>query len=261
MNKSGNAAERGKDMEALPYNVTKLEEKLGYKFKNIELLQNAMTHSSYSNELKARRIYSESNERLEFLGDAVLEIVVSEYLYENYKEFPEGQLTKLRASVVCEKALASYSERIELCNYLKLGHGEEINSGRSNKSMLADAFEATLAAMFLDAGENGKKTVSDFVLPFIKKELSEVLSTGNTGDYKSQLQQFIQQTECDNIDYVLVNTSGPDHCREFTIEARLGSNVIGIGTGKRKGIAEQLAAKQALILFGQISESGSEERK
>ena len=243
-------------MSAYPHDIHILEDSIGYKFNNIELLRLALTHSSYANELRARGTQCDCNERLEFLGDAVLELVVSEFLYENYSEFPEGRLTKLRAGVVCERALASYSSKIKLGNYLLLGNGEEAHNGRSNNSMLADAFEATLAAIFLDAGEKGKKRVAEFVLPYVQAEVDNVLSVGNTGDYKSLLQQFIQQSGNNTVEYVLVDTSGPDHRREFTIEARMDSNVLGKGTGTRKGIAEQNAAKEALILFGQLDADG-----
>ncbi|MBR2370860.1 MAG: ribonuclease III [Clostridia bacterium] len=238
----------------LPRYVSLLSEKIRYKFKDISLLEKAVTHSSYSNELRAHKIESECNERLEFLGDAVLQIVVSTYLYQSYADLPEGQLTKLRAGVVCEKALATYARKILLGDYLLLGRGEIANNGRNNSSMLADAFEALLGAVFLDAGgtQDAIKTVSSIVLPFVKEELCSIIESGDTGDYKSMLQQFIQKTENEPVEYVLVKMSGPDHCREFVMEARLSSNVIGCGSGRRKGIAEQNAARQALILFGQL---------
>lgn len=242
----------------LPLKVSELEARIGYRFENIELLELAVTHSSYSNELRAKGVPCENNERLEFLGDAVLELVVSEFLYSNYRDYPEGQLTKLRASVVCERALASYSSMIGLGDFIKLGNGEENNNGRKNGSLLADAFEATLAAMFLDGGENGKANVSKFVLPYVAEELKHLAEEG-VRDYKSQLQQFIQQSGTSQVDYVLVGISGPEHRRTFTIEARLDSNVIGHGTGTRKGIAEQNAAHEALALFGQLPSASKDE--
>lgn len=245
-------------LSKLPLEVSELEARIGYRFNNIRLLELAVTHSSYSNELKAKGVPCENNERLEFLGDAVLELVVSEFLYSNYREYPEGQLTKLRASVVCERALASYSLRIGLGDFIKLGNGEENNHGRENKSLLADAFEATLAAIFLDGKDDGKANVAEFVLPYVSEELKHLAAEG-VGDYKSQLQQFIQQSGTSQVDYVLVGISGPEHRRTFTIEARLDSNVIGHGVGTRKGIAEQNAAHEALVLFGQLDGTTKDE--
>lgn len=246
-------------MSKLPLEVSELEARIGYHFNDIKLLELAVTHSSYSNELKAKGVPCENNERLEFLGDAVLELVVSEFLYSNYREYPEGQLTKLRASVVCERALSSYSLMIGLGDFIKLGNGEENNNGRQNRSLLADAFEATLAAIFLDGKENGKANVAKFVLPYVSEELKHLASEGGVGDYKSQLQQFIQQSGTSQVDYVLVGISGPEHKRTFTIEARLDSNVIGHGVGTRKGIAEQNAAHEALVLFGQLEGAAKDE--
>lgn len=245
----------------LPRDVSELARTLGYEFNDIGLLKKAVMHSSFSNELKAHKIIAQSNERLEFLGDAVLQIVVSRLLYERYSDLPEGQLTKLRAGVVCEKALSTYARRISLGDYLLLGHGEISNNGRNNSSMLADALEAVLAAIFLDASanDNALEAVATFIVPHVEQELNAIIASGDTGDYKSELQQFIQKTEGDNVEYVLVGTSGPDHCREFVIEARLSSNVIGRGSGRRKGIAEQNAARQALVLFGQITDDGQEQ--
>lgn len=231
-----------------------LEKTVGYRFRNRELLIRALTHSSYSNEsgLKNHHIYC--NERLEFLGDSVLSLITSNYLYEKFSDCPEGELTRMRAEVVCERALSGYAGRIELGNYLLLGIGEEKNNGRTRKSILADAFEALLAAMYLDAGECGMETVKGFLLPFIAKEIESIgKSTGFNGDPKSLLQQFVQQAEGDFLEYVVVGQSGPDHMKLFRVEARLNSNVIGRGQGRSKREAEQNAAKEALELFSVIS--------
>lgn len=221
-----------------------LEEKLGYKFKNIDLLKNALTHSSYANEVRGG--YS-SNERLEFLGDSVLSLVVSDYLYKQFKNLPEGELTKLRASLVCEKSLCSFSRELELGKFLNLGKGEDHNGGRERDSILADAFEAVLAAIYLDGGmEAARRYVMNFVLRELKHTDDEVFK-----DYKTALQEIIQRNPEESVSYVLTSESGPDHDKSFTVEVRLNSNVIGCGTGKSKKQAEQRAAKQALQLMGE----------
>jgi ribonuclease-3 len=227
-----------------------LQERIGYKFENEELLVRALTHSSYSNEsgLKNHHIYC--NERLEFLGDSVLSIITSNYLYKRFAECPEGELTRMRAEVVCERALSGYSEKIELGKCLLLGVGEEKNNGRQRKSILADAFEALLAAIYLDAGESGMTTVEKFLLPLISEEIDKIgKSNGFNGDPKTLLQQFVQQAEGDFLEYVVVGASGPDHMKIFSVEAKLNSNVIGRGTGRSKREAEQNAAREALALF------------
>ena len=228
-----------------------LEKKIGYTFKNRGLLMHAMTHSSYSNEEKAKGHNISSNERMEFLGDAVLSIIVSKYLFDNLTGAQEGELSKIRSAVVCEKALASYAEEIDLGKYLLLGHGEDKNHGRERKSILADAFEAVLASIYLDAGKDGKKMVARFLLPHIIEELELAESGGHGKDYKTLLQQIVQQVEGEVLEYVTVDESGPDHQKSFTVEARLNSNVIGRGKGASKREAEQNAASEALKLFGE----------
>ncbi len=236
----------------LPLSIEELENKIQYTFKDKNLILTALTHSSYSNEYKFKQKDVKCNERLEFLGDSVLSIIVSEYLFENYSDCPEGELTCMRAEVVCERALSSYAAQIGLGDYLLLGHGEDKNNGRERKSILADAWEALLAAIYLDAGDNGKKNVIEFLIPFIKKELSNLKNNATTRDFKTLLQQFIQQSEGDFLEYFTVNESGPDHMKTFEVEARLNSNIIGRGIGNTKRAAEQKAAEQALMLFGEI---------
>ena len=220
-----------------------LEENLRYEFKNKKLLINALTHSSYANE--ARDGIS-SNERLEFLGDSVLSIVVSEYIYKEFNNLPEGELTKLRASLVCEKSLCQLSRELDLGKYLRLGKGEDKGGGRERDSILADAFEAVLAAMYLDGGFNVAK---NHVMRFIKYELKhtddEVFK-----DYKTALQEIIQKNPEESVTYILTKESGPDHDKVFEVEVRLNSNTIGKGVGKNKKQAEQSAAKEALRLMG-----------
>ena len=232
-----------------PLSQDLLEKKLGYTFKDPSLLQSALYHSSYANELKSKGVTVQCNERLEFFGDSVLSLIVSDYLYFRYVANQEGDMTKIRAAVVCERALAKYAAKIGLGNYLYLGHGEDINHGRERASITSDAFEAVLAAMYIDSGS--LDTVRDFLLPFVKEEIEAIQEKSSFMDYKTALQQIVQQVEGEILEYVLVGESGPDHCKTFDMEARLNSNVIGRGSAHSKREAEQLAAKEALVLFGQ----------
>ena len=243
-------SEKKMEMLNLPLDPISLEKKIGHTFKDKELLVMALTHSSYSNELKVKKLRCECNERLEFLGDSVLSIIVSEYLFMTFPDWPEGNLTRMRADVVCEKALSKFATEIGLGNYLLLGHGEEKSNGRERKSILADAFEALLAAIYIDSGADGKKNVSAFLMPHIIREVASYQDK-KSEDYKTALQQIIQQADGERLEYVTVSESGPDHMKTFTVEARLNSNVIGHGVGKTKREAEQNAAKEALELFGE----------
>jgi len=227
-----------------------LEAAIGYTFRNKQYLTEALTHSSYSNEKRSKGVKLPCNERLEFLGDSVLSILVSSYLFESYRDIQEGELTKIRAAVVCEKALSRFAAKIELGQYMHMGHGESMNNGRNRPSILADCFEALLAAMYMDAGEDfGPARV--FLMPFIKEELQVIRNNSVFVDYKTTLQQIVQQVEGERLEYILIGESGPDHAKIFTVEARLNSNVIGKGSAHSKREAEQNAAKEALILFGQ----------
>ena len=218
------------------------EKKLNYTFKNKELLETALTHSSYANEQRGGAV---CNERLEFLGDSVLSIIVSDYLYNNFS-LPEGRLTKLRASLVCEKTLCRFSRSLQVGQFLKLGRGERATGGADRDSLLADAFEAILAAIYLDGGmEPAKKHVMRFVLEELRHMEHE-----NFKDYRTELQEVIQRNPEENLHYVLTGQSGPDHNKQFTVEVRLNSNVIGVGTGHSKKAAEQAAACKALELMG-----------
>ena len=228
-------------------NIEEFENKIKYQFENKEILINALTHSSYSNEQKAHKNPCESNERLEFLGDSVLSIIVSEYLYKKFSSKPEGELTKLRASVVCTRSLSHLANKIDLGKYLYLGKGEE-ETGRTNVKILENAFESILAAIYLDSGNN-IEVVSDFLLPLIIPEIESASQDEIKYDYKTSLQQFIQASSTDKITYVCINETGPDHAKTFEVEARLNSNIIGRGKGKTKREAEQNAAKEALELF------------
>ena len=220
-----------------------LEKIIGYNFKNKSLLRLALTHSSYANESGDP---SNCNERLEFLGDSILSLIVSEYIFKNFKNRPEGELTKLRASLVCEKSLCSFSKKMNLGEYMLLGKGELINGGRERSSILADAFEAILAAIYLDAGmKQAEKHVLRFVVEELNHTEDEVFK-----DYKTTLQEVIQRNREEQLSYILVDESGPDHDKSFTVEVHLNSNVIGSGVGKSKKQAEQFAANQALQLRG-----------
>ncbi len=226
----------------------RLESAIGYVFKNKKLLTEALTHSSYAHELKAKKIDVKYNERLEFLGDSVLSLVTSEYLFERYAELPEGDLTHLRASLVQSQALASYARKIELGEYLYLGNGEEKN--RDRRSILEDAFEALLAAIYLDAGECGLDEIRKFLIPIIKSAIEEGGVAILHSDAKTELQQLTQVSDGATPSYFIVGESGPDHAKTFTVEVRLNSNVIGHGQGRSKREAEQNAAREALKLFG-----------
>ena len=220
-----------------------LEDKIGYQFKNKNLLLQALTHSSYANEGKK---HGRNNERLEFLGDSVLSVIVAKHLFLKYKDIPEGELTKLRASLVCEKALDVFAQQLGLGEYLRLGKGEEMTGGRKRPSILADAFEAVIAALYLDGGY---QAAQKFVLSFIPENL-DVKSANQLADYKTTLQEIIQQNREEKIEYVLADEKGPDHAKVFTAEVLLNSNVIGVGEGSSKKQAEQNAAKEALKLMG-----------
>ena len=221
---------------------TALMDKLGYRFRDPRLLEKALTHSSYANE---GRHGLESNERLEFLGESVLGFVAAKYLFEK-ETGPEGELTKLRAAVVCEKALCSYSRELGLGDYLLLGKGERLTGGAERPSILADAFEAVIAAMFLDGG---LEPVRGFVLRFVEKEANNQRKR-HFKDYKTTLQEIVQQNPEEKLEYVLTGESGPDHSKQFVVEVHLNSNVIGTGRGRSKKEAEQQAAREALKLMG-----------
>ncbi|MED9968786.1 MAG: ribonuclease III [Ruminococcus sp.] len=224
--------------------MDELERKIGYQFKDKSLMKEAITHSSYAKEKKARHI--KYNERLEFLGDAVLSIVVSDYIFKHCPELPEGELTKLRASLVCEKSLFEFAKRIDLGKYLILSKGERNNGGAERPSILSDAFEALIAAIYIDGGyEPASKHILNFVIPAIKNSKSK-----RNKDYKTTLQEIVQKNPGEKLEYVLVAESGPDHNKHFVVEVHLNSNVIGKGGGRSKKEAEQQAAHEALELMG-----------
>ena len=235
-------------MNNLPYPIERLEKRIDYTFKNRDLILRALTHSSYANEMKSKGISYIDYERMEYLGDSVLQIITSEYLFLNHPEMPEGEMSRVRAATVCEKSLDEFACEIELGKYLRLGHGEEQNNGRERASILSDAFEAVLCAIHLDGGLD---TVKKFLLPLVTEKITEIVNSGTAIDYKTMLQQIVQQEHGEILHYKVVGESGPAHMRIFEVEAHLNSNVIGRGAARSKREAEQLAAKEALSLFGQ----------
>lgn len=223
-----------------------LEEKLGYSFFHRELLERALTHSSYSHENKD---VTGDNERMEFLGDAVLGMIVSEMLYKKYPADPEGRLSVFRQHLVCEATLERLARSLSLGEVLLLGKGEERQGGRERRSILADAMEAVIAAIWLDAEEERRPEAVAVIQRLLTGEMLACDSL-RSGDYKPRLQQLVEQGGKELLDYRIVAVSGPPHAPHFMAEALLNSNVIGRGEGSSKQEAEQHAAKEALVLFG-----------
>ena len=219
--------------------IKDLEAAIGYKFKNIALLQNALAHSSYANERWHNSLMS--NERLEFLGDSILGMCVAEYLYCTFPDRPEGELTRMRADMVCEQTLANVAGRIGLGEHLLLGKGEEQGGGRTRNSILADAVESVIAASFLDGGMGAAK---QFIQKFILVEVP-VKKLHNV-DYKTSLQELVQQKKNQVLTYTMVGESGPDHDKHFEVEVCLNGKVVGLGSGSSKKRAEQDAARVAI---------------
>ena len=219
--------------------IKDLEAAIGYKFQNITLLQNALAHSSYANERWHDSL--KSNERLEFLGDSVLGMVVAEHLYRNFPDRPEGELTRMRADMVCETSLAAIAEQVGLGQHLLLGHGEEAGGGRSRASILADAVESVIAASFLDGGMDAAR---GFIQRFVLSRVPVQQLTNK--DYKTALQELVQQKKNQTITYCLVGESGPDHDKTFLVEVSLNGQMVGRGCGTSKKRAEQDAARDAL---------------
>lgn len=219
----------------------------GYIFKDASLLETALTHSSFTNECR-RATPVACNERLEFLGDAVLQIVISDHLFSRFTDSAEGNLTKFRQHLVCEDTLARLARKIHLGEFLILGKGEEQNGGRDHAALLADAFEALLAAIYLDDGHS-TEFLQVFLLGLARDEIASC-ERQRGGDYKTRLQQLVQQDGHEQLCYTVVSETGPDHDKVFEVCAMLNSNVIGRGKGRSKREAEQNAAREALILFG-----------
>ena len=219
--------------------LTKLEQGLGYTFRNKALLENALTHSSYANETRERHL--PDNERLEFLGDSILGFVVAEYLYRNFPDKPEGELTRIRADLVCERNLAEAAATIELGSYLLLGHGEEQGGGRKRDSIVSDAMESVIAASFMDGGFAAAKEIIDrLILSNIPK------GRPRNFDYKTAFQELVQRKKDQQIHYELTGESGPDHDKHFEVEVLLNGKAVVHGVGSSKKRAEQAAAEAAI---------------
>ena len=224
--------------ENIVADIKTFQKEIGYQFQNEHLLVQALTHSSYANEKHMKKL--SDNERLEFLGDAVLEIISSDFLYKNYPQKPEGELTKIRAELVCEKSLAEVAARLRLGEVLRLGHGESHGGGSHRPSMLADAVEAVLAASYLDGGMDVPR---DIIRRFILEK--EPVTSGNR-DYKTRFQELVQRSRDQVISYTLTGSSGPDHNKLFTFRVLINGVPNGEGSGRSKKEAEQMAACKAL---------------
>ncbi len=224
--------------------MTEAEKKIGYEYKDVGLLENALTHSSYANERRTK-----DNECLEFLGDSVLSIIVSDYIYRNVKDVTEGDLTKIRAALVCEESLANIAKRIDLGNLIYLGHGEEMSGGRERASIVSDAFEAVLASIYLDGGMEAAR---EWLLSLIGQDIRNALSGAMFHDYKTMLQEIVQKNKSGSVEYRLKSSSGQDHDKRFTMAAVVNNKDAGVGRGRSKKEAEQNAAKQALISMGKL---------
>lgn len=223
------------------WNSKEFEQEIQYTFQNKSLILLAFTHSSYANENK--KGLHENNERLEFLGDAVLDLVISEQIYNNYPEMPEGELTKLRAGVVCEATIASKARNLHFGEYLLLGHGEEASGGRERESILADVFEAVIGAVYLDGG---MKAASYYILSLLSDEIEQMKLHFKELDFKTRLQEDIQKFSKSAIIYEIIDEKGPDHDKVFVAQVIHEDQVLGVGEGKSKKEAEQSAAGDAL---------------
>ena len=238
---------------ALGRDIMELEDKLCYHFKDLSYLDAAITHSSYTNEMRAKGMKAESNERLEFLGDAVLQLVISEHLYSCYSKHREGALTKMRQQLVCEKTLARIAKTIDLGGYINLGNGEELSDCRSRPKILADALEALIAAVYLDSLLQGNETYKSVVLSLFESEIKDSLNQRT--DFKTMLQQLAEQDGSAILEYRVLSEDGPEHNKSFTVAAFINNNEVGRGSGRTKKVAEMHAAKMALKLFGVLISS------
>lgn len=233
---------------ALGKDSLELMDKISYRFNDLSYLDAALTHSSYTNELRARGMRAESNERLEFLGDAVLQLVISRRLYDSYAKHREGSLTKMRQQLVCEKTLAKIAKKISLGDFLNLGNGEEYSDCRSRPKILADALEALIAAVYLDSVAQGNESYKEVILSLFGDEIEN--SSKKRNDYKTMLQQLAEQDGAAILEYRVLFEQGPEHDKRFTVGAYINNNEVGRGFAKTKKLAEMQAAKVALKLFG-----------
>jgi ribonuclease III len=238
------------NLAELKLNIDELEKIINYYFKNKQNIILALTHSSYANENKTEKL--RSNERLEFLGDSILSLAISEKIYKNYTNLAEGDMTKLRASIVCEQSLVKCANNINLGKFIMLGKGEVITGGRYRKSILSDAFESLIGAIYID---DGFESARDFIYEHMKTLIDFSIKGMIFIDYKTQLQEFIQKNNLNKIEYKIIKENGPDHNKIFVSQASVNNEVIGVGEGKSKKEAEQNAAKDALSKMGELNES------
>ncbi len=234
---------------ALGKDVLSLQDKIGYRFFDVSYLDTALTHTSYTNEQRQRGIKATSNERLEFLGDAVLEMVISEYLYANFKKYREGALTKMRQQLVCERTLAKLAVTLSVGEYINLGNGEEHTDCRRRPKILADALEALIAAVYLDCTDRGTEDYKKVILNIFRDEFSLVAASATT-DSKTMLQQLAEKDGSALLEYRVVKEEGPEHNKLFTVVAYVNNNEVGRGVSGTKKDAEMEAARVALSLFG-----------
>ena len=234
---------------AIGGNLALLEKKIDYEFNDVKLLEVALTHSSYSNEKKNQGIFVDSNERLEFLGDAVLEIVISEYLFSFYKNYSEGVLTKMRQHLVCEKTLAKIAIELSIGEHINLGRGEEQTDCRRRPKILADAVEALFGAIYLDSRNDSEKSYEKVIIKLFSSEIREAFNMQH-GDSKTLLQQIVDKDVFATLEYEVEHEDGPEHNKSFTVVCKVNNNVVGRGSAQTKKDAEMEAAKNALSLFG-----------
>ncbi len=233
---------------AIGKDCLELQKKIDYKFNDIKILETALTHSSYSNEKRSQGLNLKSNERLEFLGDAVLEIIISEYLFDNYKNQGEDMLSKMRKYIVSEKALSKIAQKLEIGNYINLGRDGEMTDCRTRPRILADALEAIFGAMYIDSRIYGSEYKS-IILSLFTSEIENAVNMQN-GDYKTLLKQLVEKDGSSILEYSVENENGPEHDKTFTVIAKINNNIVGKGVSKSKKDAEMKAAKMALELFG-----------
>lgn len=234
---------------AIGKDIIELESLIDYKFSDISLLEIALTHTSYVNEQRSIGNLYSSNERLEFLGDAVLQIVISEYLYESDKNFPEGALTKIRQRLVCEKSLAKIGKQISIGKFINLGKDGENANCRNSQKVIADMTEALFGAIYLDSERNNRLDYKRVIIALFKDEMKN-LEGMQRCDYKTMLKQLVEKDGSSILEYKVVSESGPEHEKEFSVIACVNNNVVGNGKAGSKKEAEMKAAKEALKLFG-----------
>ena len=242
---------------AIGKELVELMNSINYEFVDLKNLECALTHTSYTNEMKAHGYRAESNEVLEFLGDAVLELVISEILFDKYRKLGEGTLTKIRQSLVCERTLAKIATKLNIGEYLNIGRAEEESDLRNRTKVLADALEAIIAAIYIDDRACGGNRYKSCILGIFEPYITDT-KPARVYDYKTMLQQFVEKNGDSELRYEVVDEIGPEHSKTFRISAVINNNVVGVGEGRTKKTAEMMAAKQALLLFGVLGRSEDE---